>query len=45
MANIGSISQEDSQGVLYEDLWEAAVLEPFEKFLNLEQPDCLVLAA
>jgi hypothetical protein len=45
MANIGSFSQEDAPGILYEDLWEAAVRKPFEKSLNLEEPHCPVLAA
>jgi hypothetical protein len=45
MANIGLQSKDNNPGILYEDLWEPSVLEPFESFLNPEEPHCLVLAA
>jgi hypothetical protein len=45
MANIGLQSQDDTPGILYEALWDLSVLEPFESFLNPEEPHCPVLAA
>jgi hypothetical protein len=45
MANIGLQSKDDTRGILCEDLWDLSVLEPFESFLNPEEPDCPVLAA
>jgi hypothetical protein len=45
MATIGLQSQDDTPGILYEDLWDSSVLEPFKSFLNLEEPHCPVLAA
>jgi hypothetical protein len=46
MANVGLQSRDDTPGILYEDLWDCwSVLEPFESFLNPEEPHCPVLAA
>jgi hypothetical protein len=45
MTNIGLQSQDDTPGILYEDLWDLSVLEPFESFLNPEEPHCPVLAS
>jgi hypothetical protein len=38
MPTIGPSSQEIPPGILYEDLWEEAVLEPFGTLLPLKEP-------
>jgi hypothetical protein len=45
MATLGPITQEDPPGLLYEDLWDAEVLAPFETHINIEEPHCPVLGA
>jgi hypothetical protein len=45
MATLGPITQEDPPGLLYEDLWDATVLAPFEAHISLEEPHCPVLGA
>jgi hypothetical protein len=45
MAPIISTSPDDAPGLLYEDIWDTAVLTPFDLLLNPEELHCLVLAA
>jgi hypothetical protein len=43
MANIGLQSKDDTPRILYEDMWDLSVLEPFASFLNPKEPHCPVL--